>query len=227
MPSNNIIKMYAPAGTSGIIHASKTQQTYTIAGDGSVLVDPNDVAALTGAGFTTAPRLATSANGLYSPTHLRLIDFKNLDGTTLAAAASAGKFGLSDTPGTSEGLTGEAAQGNTKTDDAMTEFQLPSNYVAGQNINVVVNAKYAGAGTPGTKTVVAKAYRKLNDGTESANLIATAAQAVTTSPVDYTFVITGTTLVPGDVVAIVVEAVLQETGGSSTVTETIDSVRLG
>jgi hypothetical protein len=50
--SNNIIKLQAPAGVTGVVQASGTQQTYQIGADGGVTVDPFDVTALLRAGFT-------------------------------------------------------------------------------------------------------------------------------------------------------------------------------
>lgn len=168
---------------------------------------------------------ANTSNGI-NTTRILLFNAKNSDGTVLTGSAAAGKFGISLTLGTSEALTGEAAQGNTKTDIAAFEMTLPAGYIAAQNLTVTVNAKYAGAGTAGTKTVVAAAYLLATDGTMGANLVATSAATITTSAADYAFVITGTTLTGGVRILVAITAVMQETGASSTLTATVNSARL-
>jgi hypothetical protein len=167
---------------------------------------------------------AAGANGLM-PAPLALSHFRNADGSTVAAAAAAGKFGYSITLGTSFGLIGEAANNNTKTDDAIVEFVLPPWYLAGQNLTVTVNAKLTGAGTPGTKTAQIKAYRTASDGTQGADIGPGAASAITAAGADIAFTVTGTTLNPGDRLVFELEAVLQETA-SSNLDVVIDSVRV-
>lgn len=220
------VLMYAPAGRTGTVYSSQTGSSYLIGADGAVTVDQRDVVDLIRAGFASALRTSNAASGL-SVTRLELIEFKNVDGTTLSASASSGKFGLAQTLGTSENLAGETAQNNTKTDAAMTTFVLPPNYVAGQDVTVTVNAKLAGSGTPGTKTIAVAAYESSQAGVDGANLVATAAAALSTSNADYPFVISGAALVPGDEVQISVTAVIQETGNSTTINAQINSVRYG
>lgn len=157
--------------------------------------------------------------------NVTLVHGRNADGTVLDATGGAGKFKIASTVGTSLGLAGEAANGNTKTDDAIYEVTLPGSYEAGANLTVTVNAKVAGTGTPGTKTLAVKAYRTANDGTQGSNL-GPAAQAITTSNADYAFTIAGATLNPGDRVVLELEAVLQETGGSANINAQINSLRL-
>lgn len=218
-------KMFAPAGLTGIVNAPSG--TLTIASDGSVQAAAGDVLALLNAGFTQANRTSNSSNGL-AATPLPLITGKNADGTTLAAAASSGKFGLASTPGTSEVLSGEAATNNTKTDSVVFEHVLPANYVAAQDVILTVdNRIIIGTGVAGgTKTLTATAYKKAADGTESANLIATAAATLTNNIVASAFTITGTTLNPGDNIVIKLVAALQETGGTNPINAEIESVTL-
>lgn len=215
--------MIAPSGTTGTVQG--TSQSYTIGADGTIAADQKDVVALIRAGFTMADRQSNSANGI-PVTRIPVMNGKNVDGTTLAASAASGKFGLAITAGTSENLAGEAAQNNTKTDSAMFEIPLPYNYVAGQNLTVTANAKIAGTGTPGTKTIDMNAYAKTDAGVEGADLIAGAAQNLTTSNADYAFVVDGTNLHPGDVLVVTVTTVLQETGNVATINTQINSVRI-
>lgn len=173
--------------------------------------------------FTTLSYNTTSGLAV---TPLRLLDFKNNDGTTLAAAAAAGKFGLTSTPGTVEQLLTEAANSNTKTDIAQAEFVLPPSYTAGQNITVTANCDYTlGAGTVGTHTLAAAAYLTANDGTQGTTLIATAAQTVPAAAGDVTFTITGTTLAPGSRLMLTFTLVIEDSGGSN-ITAHVNSVRI-
>jgi hypothetical protein len=214
------ITLVAPASLIGqtIFGASGAQYSTDAAGYFSAA--NSDVGFFLAAGFTLPPA------GL-APTPLRFIDFKNTDGTTLSATASAGKFGLAITAGTSEVLNGEAATGNTKTDAAAYEFVLPANYHAGSNLTLTIYAKYSGSGTAGTKTVAAAAYLTAVDGTQGSTLIATSAQTATTSNAAYAFTVTGTTLVPGSRLLITVTSVMQETGGSSSLTLAVNSGTIG
>lgn len=166
-----------------------------------------------------------AANGLIE-TALPFFGFKNSDGTTLAATASAGKFGLSLTAGTSEFLLSEAANSNTKTDIAAIEQVLPANYVAGQNVTITAHTRYTlGGGTVGTHTLAAAAYLNAADGTQGATLIATAAQTVPTTDGAVAFTITGTTLLPGSRLTLTFTLVIQDTGASN-ITAQINSVTI-
>lgn len=181
--------------------------------------------------YTAAGELPQAGNTGAAPfggavTLLPVLSGKNDDGTTLAASAAAGKFGLSNTTGTSLLLLSEAANNNTKTDKVIFEMIIPGNYVANSTFTVVVNALYTpGAGTASVKTVQAKLYLIANAGTEGSDLIAGSAQTVTTSAADYTFTCTTPTLAPRARVLIQITSVLTETA-SSNVTLTVNSVRL-
>lgn len=216
------VKMIAPTGTGGIVQASTSGTTYTIAADGTIDANIKDVNALESAGFTPVRRDGQSANGL-STIRLPLVNFKNSDGSVLAASAAAGKLGVSMTFGTSEVLISEVAQSNTKTDIAFIELVLPSSYIAGQDINLNVNAIVSGTLT--TKTIAAAASKCSDAGAHGSNLIATAAQAMGTTAGDLAFVITGATLSPGDRVALQLTMVITE-GAAATQTGKINSVRL-
>lgn len=166
-----------------------------------------------------------AANGLIE-TPLPFFNFKNSDGTTLAASAAAGKFGLSFTAGTSEFLLSEAANSNTKTDVAAVEFVLPANYIAGQDVTVTAHTRYTlGSGTVGTHTLAAATYLNAAAGTQGATLIATAAQTVPATDGAVSFVITGTTLSPGSRLTMTLTLVIQDTGGSN-ITAQVNSVTI-
>lgn len=157
---------------------------------------------------------------------LPVTSFKNVDGTTLAVSASSGKFGLTLTPGTATYLITEAANSNTKTDDATIEVVLPASYIAGTNITVTANTNYTlGAGTVGTHTLAAAAYLTAAAGTQGTTLIATTAQSVPATAGNVTFTITGASLVPGSRLTLDFTLVIQDTGGSN-VTARVNSVAL-
>lgn len=158
---------------------------------------------------------------------LPLFTAKLATGLQLAATAAAGVFGLSNTHGTSLRLTGEAAQNNTKTDIAYFNVIVPAEYVPGEDISVTVNCGYSGDGTVGTKNVDVTAYEVGKTGADSADLITTAAQALSgAAAADYVFTLNGAGLLPGDALQLGVSLAIQETANSSTLTGTVNSVKL-
>jgi|GEM_PF-5903015 len=217
-------KMFAPSGRTGLVQGGASGTSYTIGTDGSISANIADVLALEAAGFTQANRTSNSANGL-SAANLPLFHFKNADGTTLAAAAAAGKFGLTETIGTGENLVTEAANNNAKSDAAIFQHVLPANYVAAQDLSLVVNQQIViGSGTLSVKTLTPDVRKKSTDGTVGANL-ASVAQNMTNAAGDLTFTITGATLSPGDILVGQLTAAITETAASA-VTAKINSVRI-
>lgn len=167
-----------------------------------------------------------SATTGIAPLKVPLLSARNSDGSVLAAAAAAGKFGVSLTAGTSMALLSEAANSNTKTDVAIFEIVLPANYIAATNITLLVNGNYTlGGGTVGTHTLTMSAYLCADAGTQGATIIATSAQTVAATAGDMTFTITGATLTPGARLLLSGSLVIQDTGGSN-ITAQINSIRL-
>lgn len=156
-----------------------------------------------------------------------LLSARNNDGTVIAGSASSGKLGISDTPGTSLYLVGNATQNTTSTDICQFETVLPQTYNAGQNVTLTINAKHVeSSGTTLTNTILPKAYLLAKDGTMSADLIGTTATAITGTAVDYSFTITGTTLTPGARLLLQLTSVATEGGNTGTTKNEILSVRL-
>lgn len=152
---------------------------------------------------------------------------RNSTGTVVDATGAAGNFHTVATVGTSLVLLSEAANNNTKTDVAVWELTIPQFYKAGDNLTCSVSAKHTlNSGTASVKTIAAALYLLAADGTSGATLIATSAQATTTSTAVYTFVVTGTTLTPGARVQLAITAVITETASGGGVTLTINSVSL-
>lgn len=209
------VTLFAPAGRTGQVQTS--EGNYDVV-NGKVTVDDSLVSALLDSGFTFL-----SAAG-----KVNLLDAFCQDGAPLAAAAAAGDFGVSLTPGTSFYLVGESTQNTTKTDKALWEITLPDSYVAGNDVVVTPNAGFSGTGTVSTKTVDVNAYEQAADGTQGADLCGTAAQNLGAVGVysDFAFVIDGDNLAPGDKLLIVVTLVLTETGNMNPVLPRLNSVSI-
>ncbi len=191
----------------------------------NVAIGPDLRDLLSMGGRTLDSTIAPAANGLYA-TALPLLHASNSDGSTVAAAASAGKFGLTVTLATGTFLVSQAANSTTVSPIALFDVVLPRNYVAGQNITVTINCQYVlGGGTIGTHTINANAYRTANDGTQGADMINVSAGSVAAAAGDVAFTIVGTTLNPGDRVILKAAMVISDTGGSA-ITGQVNSVRL-
>lgn len=222
------VTLFAPAGLTGELQLPG--ENVTIPASGIVSVPATSLLDLLAAGFTF-PGLGNAQarpalNGLV-PVSLPLMQGRTVAGAVLAAAAAAGVFGFNSTPGTVLTLLGESAQNNTKTDVVMYEFQLPANYVAGEDLTVTINAGFSGSGTAGTKTVDASVYVIADTGAQGADLVSTNAQTIASTAADYAFVVNGDTLAPGARVLIRVTVVLQETGNANPLVAAIGSIRVG
>jgi hypothetical protein len=137
----------------------------------------------------------------------------------LAASASAGVFGLvAGTYGSATAtLIGEATANGTKTDYVRTLVSLPRDYVAGNNVTLVVHAR-ASTTVTGAKQLDAEAFLSDKEAGAGSDLCATAIQTISaTAYTNYSFTITGTTLNPGDVLDIRLTGVLTDTGSGATV----------
>lgn len=207
-------------GTARQQYVAKSGTVYTAGATGVVSSVANgDVVDLLNMGCVP---IDSSLNAINIP----LWNGRNSDGSVLAAAAAAGKFGQTVTPGTALTLVGEAGQNNTKTSTALWIVPLPQDYTAGANLTVGVDTVIAGTGTAGTKTVDVRAFRIDGQGATGADICATAAQNMATSRATQSFTITGTTLSPGDLLMVEVATVLQETGNSNTITATVNGLSI-
>lgn len=213
-------RLIRPSRARGRVLGPSSGNYYSVDALGrAVVTDDTDITLLLSDGWVRDVLVGASSLALFTG--------KNADGSTIAAAASSGKFGISLTPGTSGVLSSEAAQNNTKTDKAYFEYVLPRDYQPGQNLTVTVNGKYAvSGGTAGTKTVDCEVWKIGTDGAHGSDICSTAAQTLTTSAADYAFTINGASLSPGDKIGIQLTAVIQETANGGTVTGSIASVRV-
>ncbi len=149
----------------------------------------------------------------------RILECKNLAGTTITASAGAGVFGLSTTATFGSpsqlSLVTEAANNNTKTDSCEFEIVLPPDYVAGSAIDVAVTqAITIGGGTLSAKTLTVDAFKVAADGTVGSNL-GPAAGTLTNSSTTLHNAITPTGLVAGNKLLIQLQTVLTETASSN------------
>jgi hypothetical protein len=127
-------------------------------------------------------------------------------------AAGAGLFGLADTPGSL--MVGQNSNAASVTNAAVYVFRLPAEYKAGGTITVRVRAKKdTTLATVGDTIDVAV---KLVGDTLGSDLVTTAPQTpMTTSFAHYDFVVTPTGLVPGDLLAVEVKGISDDTGGAT------------
>ena len=156
--------------------------------------------------------------------YLALTDGKSDLGVPLTAAAGTptGTPAITRVAGTSMVLTGEATSGAAaKTDKVIFEFNLPSTYVAGANVPVIVNCNTSGSViTAGSTTMTPTLYTEVN-GVEAA-VTTSAAQQIPATATNLTFTVTGTSLVPGQ--HVVLELVMLVTTASGAGTGLINSV---
>jgi hypothetical protein len=153
--------------------------------------------------------------------YLPLTDVKTDTGLPMITATAATTLpGIARTAGTSMYLTGVATSGaSTATTKMLWEFNLPSTYVAGANIPLLVNCAVPTATdvTASTTTMTVAAYTEIN-GVEAALTVSAAQQIPITTAATLTFTLTGAAsgLVPGSHVSIeLTMAVTTTAGGAS------------
>lgn len=175
--------------------------------------------------------LAPGASTVASRVHAVPLDrVKLLTGLQLAATAASGVFGMAfGTHGThAPTLIGNAASGNVKTDQGRFLFTVPAGYTAASNLILRVHGKVTVAATVSC-TIDALVYESSKEGAAGGSptdLCATAAIALTDAYGDKDFTITGTNLVAGDVLDILLTAVNTDTGGTSGGVVTIGDIRV-
>lgn len=161
---------------------------------------------------------------------IALQECRNLNGTAMDATGAATAFKINN-GGIAAGtltLTGVLADGATVTSTLCKEFSLPPDYLADQDVKVVVTAKYLSGNTPDhtTHTVDVVVFEIADNGTAAA-VLASSAQAITDTAADYTFVVPDAGLVVGDRLMIYVQTVMTEGGGSvGQMTATISNIEV-
>lgn len=155
-----------------------------------------------------------------------LAGMRNGDGTVMDETGGTGKWKIVAGGWGSGTLTleTEAVQNTTDNADLSREFVLPAEYDPGQDIKVVVNAKFVNSGgTTLTHTIDVEVYKLGDDGTVGSDLNTVSAQTLTASAADYTFTITPTGLVAGDRLRLLVRGTVTEAGNTGTLKAVIGS----
>lgn len=140
------------------------------------------------------------------PYRIPLATVLGADGADLAISETAGDFYRSI--GTNQLLIlGEVSNGTVGADTEVSvgwfEFQLPPEYVAGGDVSIRAGVDVVGAGALGTCTIDFEAYLQNGlTGAVGSDLVSTAAQAISKTEANKTFVVTPTGLVAGDLLII-------------------------
>jgi hypothetical protein len=159
--------------------------------------------------------------GASPPTrYLPLTDVKTDAGLPLATGTAATTLpGIARTAGTSMYLTGVATSGATPaTTKMLWEFNLPTTYVAGANVSVIIETVVPTATdvTAASTTTTVAAYLESAAGVETGLTVSAAQQTPITTAAALTFVITGTAaMVPGARMAIEVTSLVTTTSGGA------------
>jgi hypothetical protein len=171
-----------------------------------------------------------SDNGLW-PEAIPLTQFRQLeDGMPLTAAAitdeGMGLFWHNDEPSYLFGTT--AGDDEFPVNDAFVEWAVPQNYIAGEDITLIINAKYVVlSGTPvnAGSHIRPHFYRMSKEGVSTLVEHLPLTGVVTTTSTDFSFVVEGDTLAPGDRVQIQIEA-HNYNSGAGTLRVQVNSVRI-
>lgn len=143
---------------------------------------------------------------------------KGADGADLALSETAGDFFRNI--GTNQWLVdGEATINETEASVGWASFVLPSDYIDGGAVSIVVSAMVILAGdaaNDATSTIDVEVFEQSKSaGTVGADICATAAQTLATAGADYTFTVTPTGLVAGDTLNVKLTTSVVETAGGT------------
>lgn len=159
---------------------------------------------------------------------IELLSGRNADGSVLAAAAASGTFGIVSggwgTGGTK--LQGEAANNNTKTSTVKYVTKLPQNYVAGSNFTIRVYQRVSVIANT-TGNIDANCYKSDGNGGVGSDQVTTSIITNnTTSWVNHSFSVTGTSFSPGDELDIYIQCQANDTSGANNSKSEIGGVYL-
>ncbi len=133
-----------------------------------------------------------------------------------AAGTPAGAFGLTagvhgtNTPK----LVGESASGNSKTNSCRKVIPLPPEYVDGETATLRVHARIT-ADCNTAQTLDAQVFESDKEASLGSDLVAEAANSLTTSWADYDFELTAGALSAGDPLDVELTGLANDTGGSA------------
>lgn len=212
MSSANLTRFLALKAAAAANMLSPTEMTELLS-----LVAWLDETAPAFAGAPTFTGAATFTGGIGAAGTMGLCmrDFRK-DGawqTIVDAAPGSSLLGLAATTA-GVNLVGNAANNNTKSDYAQIECVLPGWYKAGGPITVRLRAKWSTTLLTVSSKVDVDSCKVAADGVLGSDLCTTAAQQVTISFAEYSFVVTPTGRVPGDKLVIRVALLGDDTGGA-------------
>jgi hypothetical protein len=126
------------------------------------------------------------------------------DGTALGLADAAGSPIVGTT--TNGGATA------SESEICHVLYPLPPDYVDGREVTIRLRAKVSA--TRNTSQTIDLVAKRMGDGALGADICATAVQTLTTAYANYSFVITPTTLVAGDILSLEVTLATDDTGAT-------------
>jgi len=106
----------------------------------------------------------------------------------------------------------EAAGAETETSTLAFEYTLPPDYLAGQDVKVIAQAKYTKDADCSAFTIDCEIY-ELSDAGAATAILASSPEALATAFADHTFTATATALLPGDRILAMIQTVVTNTGG--------------
>lgn len=197
--------------------------------DGPIAI-PNAITfegALTPSGGITIARadLTEEALAVYG---IPLHDIRQEDGIPLAAAETAGTFNLLVSSNAWK-IQGEVANNETETSEGCFQFVLPAEYVDGGDVKVrIKNCLVLNSGTNNGSTLDVEVFKATGNGAVGSDICTTdavsylAADAWQTSD----FVVTGTGLVSGDILNIVITAASIESAAGGGMVAELDGIAM-
>lgn len=213
------VTMKAPSTWGGSLSGTPSGASYIPDANGQVQALYVDVPTLASLGFVALNSAAVNAP---------LLNAKNIDGSSLAAAASSGKFGSAITLGTSIAVVSEAANNSSVTDSLLLDLLVPAGHSDASALALNVDASIViGSGVLSVQTLTAHVYGVNVDGTMTADLITAgnAQNIVNAGSVLAWSIPAGSGLAPGQRVIVELTMALTETS-THAVTGHINSVSL-
>lgn len=126
------------------------------------------------------------------------------------ATSADGSVGLPNAAGGT--LRGQSSNNTSVTDTGQIELALPQNYVAGGEISFIFRANVGILRQ--VANTIGLSVKKVGDNAVGSELCVTNPQVLTVDFADYSFVVTPTDLVAGDILALILTLTNNDTGGS-------------
>ena len=211
--------------TNITVAAQAGARTYTLPDAGASANFVFMTASQAVAGTLTRTDLTEEALAVYG---VPLALVRQEDGIPLAVAETADTFNLI-VSGNIWYLKGEISQGETETSESCFQFVLPPEYVAAGDVKVrIKNRCVLGSGTNNGSTLDVEVFEQTGNGAIGSDLVSTSAQtyAATSAWQTTDFVVDGSGLVAGDILNVVVTAVVIESGASNPIHVELDGLAM-